>query len=164
MRIKQLFISLSLLLVVFSWDSSLAMCSQNTYTITEEQLTTLETQLIQLENNNNQLLILLDESSEDLKQAKENSLALEMESRKLKSQLEKSQATIQMLQTQLTQLKNEINDTKNSLEIANRELENASISFKQYEQERARIEGRLTAQRTIWQVLFVIATGVAIAS
>ncbi len=167
MKIKNFCKSAVLSLFFVLAGCSCAVCCPNTYQITEEQLIQLETELNQLENNNNQLLILLDESTQDLNQAKKTSIILQQESQALKAQLTRSQNTVQNLQKQLSQLRTELKEAKTSIEIANDELEKLSKSFKEYEKDRAKTEGRLTTQRTIWQVLFgvaVVGAGAALAS
>ena len=126
------------------------ICSPSqTYTISETELQTLQNHLDALEQNNETLKAILSESSEDL------TIALDA--------LMKSQNELATLKAQLQQAKSDAESAKNSLAIANQELQKASESFKQYEKERDKVEGRLRNQRNIWEVLCFVAVGVAVA-
>jgi DNA repair ATPase RecN len=105
--------------------------------------------LTALEANNETLKAILSESNEDL------TIALDA--------LMKSQNELATLKMQLQQAKSDAESAKNSLAIANQELQKASESFKIYEKERDKVEGRLRNQRNIWEVLCFVAIGVAVA-
>ena len=126
------------------------ICYANqTYTISETELTTLQNHLTALEQNNETLKAILSESNEDL------TIALDA--------LTKSQNELATLKAQLQQAKNDAESAKNSLAIANQELAKASQSFKAYEKERDKTENKLRNQRNIWEVLCLVAVGVAVA-
>lgn len=147
---RKLFVSLVLFALSFLSVGFYGTCSANqTYTISESELTTLENHLTALEQNNETLRAILSESNEDL------TIALDA--------LMKSQNELATLKMQLHQAKNDAESAKNSLAIANEELAKASLSFKQYEIERDRTENRLRNQRNIWEVLCLVAVGVAVA-
>ena len=134
-----------LLLLLFS----VGYCSPSTtYQISESELLTLENHLTTLEQNNETLKAILSESNEDL------TIALDA--------LMKSQNELATLKMQLQQAKSDAESAKNSLKIANEELAKAAQSFKQYEKDRDKIEGRLRNQRNIWEVLCFVAVGVAV--
>jgi chromosome segregation ATPase len=118
--------------------------AEATYTITENQLITLESNLSELEQNNETLLSLLNGSETDLQIAKE--------------QLSESAKEIEKLTAQLKALKAESEWAQQSLEIANIELQNALTSVKQLEDKKRRIE----RQRNMWEVIAVILGGIAI--
>jgi chromosome segregation ATPase len=118
--------------------------AEATYTITENQLITLESNLSELEQNNETLLSLLNGSETDLQIAKE--------------QLSESAKEIEKLTAQLKALKAESERAQQSLEIANIELQNALTSVKQLEDKKRRIE----RQRNMWEVIAVILGGIAI--
>jgi chromosome segregation ATPase len=135
---------------LFLFAPSHGICSESrTYQISKTELQTLENHLTALEQNNETLKAILSESNEDL------TIALDA--------LMKSQNELATLKMQLQQAKNDAESAKNSLAIANQELEKAAQSFKQYEKERDKVEGRLRNQRNIWEVLCLVAVGVAVA-
>ena len=115
-----------------------------TYTITENQMITLESNLSELQTNNETLLSLLNGSETDLKIARE--------------QLSESAKEIEKLTAQLKALKAESERAQQSLEIANIELQNALTSVQQLEDKKRRIE----RQRNMWEVIAVILGGIAI--
>lgn len=120
-----------------------------TYTISETQLEALQNHLNALEQNNSELLNLLNASEMDLTEA---SLSLS-----------ESKKELETLRAQLTALQAETKQLDASLKTANEELQRARESFKKSEQEHDRIEGRLRTQRNIWEALFAVAVGVAVA-
>ena len=128
---------------------SVGTCSPSLYQITETELMTLQNHLDALEKNNETLKAILSESNEDL------TIALDA--------LMKSQNELATLKAQLQQAKSDAQSAKASLKIANDELAKASESFKAYEKERDRTENRLRNQRNIWEVLCLVAVGVAVA-
>ena len=136
------FLLLSLLCVGTCWASP-------TYTISESELETLQSHLNALEQNNATLKAILGESDESL------TAALDA--------LMKSQQELTTLKIQLERAKNDALSAQESLKTANLELEKAAESFRQSEKERDRIENRLRNQRNIWEVLFAVAVGVAVA-
>ena len=125
-------------------------CSESrTYQISESELTALENHLTALEANNNELLNLLAASTLDLNEASQS--------------LSASKKELETLRMQLTELQAETKSLSESLKTANEELKRASESFKASERERDKIEGRLRTQRNIWEALFAVAVGVAVA-
>ena len=134
-----------LLFVALSFFALPSTCgAEATYTITETQLITLESNLNELEQNNETLLTLLNGSETDLKIARE--------------QLSESAKEIEKLTAQLKALKAESERARQSLEIANIELQNALTSVQQLEDKKRRIE----RQRNMWEVIAVILGGIAI--
>lgn len=123
-------------------------CSQ-TYTITQEQLTTLETNLIQLKKNNSELQNLLNKSNQELMTASKQSEELNSQITKLKTQLMTSQTQIQTLTQQLQTLKTQSQQAQDSLTIASEELNKVSQSLKISEQE----QNKLKKQRLLWQII-----------
>ena len=119
------------------------------YQISETELQTLSNHLSELERNNEALKKILSESGAELTAAL--------------NALTESQKELTMLQAELNQCKADAQSAKQSLEIANDELAKASESFKQSEKEHDKIEGRLRTQRNIWEVLCLVAVGVAAA-
>lgn len=147
---KKLFVSLALCVLSFLSAGWHGICYANqTYTISETDLTQLQNHLTALEQNNETLKAILSESNEDL------TIALDA--------LMKSQNELATLKMQLQQAKSDAESAKASLQIANEELQKASQSFKAYEKERDKTESRLRNQRNIWEVLFFVACGVAAA-
>ena len=144
-------ISSILLILAFLFLSApcVGICSPNQFLITETELTTLETHLSALEKNNEALKMLLSESDESL------TIALE--------KLMESQNELATLKAQLKKAKSDAESANQSLKIANEELQKAAQSFKQYEKERDKVEGRLRNQRNIWEVICLVAVGVAVA-
>ena len=150
-KIKRvLFITLLFSALLFLFWVSVGSCSESrTFTISETQLEALQNHLNALEQNNSELLNLLNESTLDLNEAS--------------SSLSASKKELETLRTQLTELQAETKRLSESLKIANDELKRASESFKVSEKEHDRIEGRLRTQRNIWEALFTVAVGVAVA-
>ena len=136
-----------LVLSFFFWllPSSGICCP--TYTVTEDELLTLERHLDALEQNNSELLIILTESNEDLQTAR--------------AALTASRAELQTLKAQLQTLMTEAQAARQSLQIANDELQRAAQSLKASEAAHGKTEGRLRTQRNIWEALFFVACGVA---
>lgn len=116
------------LLLLFAWwlFSAGATCSaaseQRTYTITEEELVTLENSLARLKAINSKL---------------------QLESKTQNTQAKALQEQVQLLQSQLTALKQESERQQELLTAANRSLEEYAIAAKK---ERLRIK----AQRNTW--------------
>ena len=134
---------------LFSLSQSVGICSQSQmYQISETELTTLQNHLDALEANNETLKAILSESGEELTKALDA--------------LTESRKELNALKIQLKQAKSETQSAQESLKIANDELAKAAQSFKQYEKERDKIEGRLRNQRNIWEVLCLVAVGVAV--
>jgi Skp family chaperone for outer membrane proteins len=135
---------------LFLFAPSHGICSQSQmYQISETELTTLETNLATLEMHNATLKAILTTQDSELTEA----LNL----------LTKSQEELTKLKAELQIARSETQSAQNSLQIANEELAKAAQSFKQYEKERDKVEGRLRNQRNIWEVLCAIAVGVAVA-
>ena len=149
-RIAKRYIMPLLLAACCLCSPSAGFCSgSQTYQISESELTALEQHLIALEANNNELLHLLNASELDLSEASQS--------------LSASKKELETLRMQLTELQAETKSLSESLKTANEELKRASKSFKASERERDRIEGRLRTQRNIWEALFAVAVGVAVA-
>ncbi len=147
---RVLFITLLLAASLFLCCVSVGSCSESrTYTISATQLEALQNHLNALEANNSELLNLLGASTLDLNEASQS--------------LSASKKELETLRTQLTELQAETKRLSESLKIANDELKRASESFKASEKERDRIENRLRTQRNIWEALFAVAVGVAVA-
>jgi len=148
---KTKFLSASLIAAfLFLFWQSVGICSESrTYTISETQLETLSYHLTALEQNNNELLSLLNESNLDLSEA---SLSLS-----------ESKKELETLKVQLAALQAETKRLDASLRTANAELQSARESFRRSEQERDKIEGRLRNQRNLWEFLCLVAVGVAVA-
>ena len=125
-------------------------CSETqTYTISESELMTLETNLATLEMHNATLKAILTTQDGELTEA----LNLLM----------KSQEDLTKLKAELQIAKSETQSAQESLMIANKELQKASQSFKAYEAERDKTENRLRNQRNIWEFIAALAVGVAVA-
>lgn len=149
-RKTRLLSTLLILACLFLFAPSRGICSQSQqYTISETELQTLSDHLSELERNNETLKKILSESGEELTAAL--------------NALTESQKELTMLRNELTQCKADALSAKSSLQIANQELQKASESFKASEREHDRIEGRLRTQRNIWEALFAVAVGVAMA-
>ena len=137
-------------LCFYSCLPGLGSCSESRmYQISENELMTLEQHLATLEQNNSELLNLLNASELDLNEASRSLSESKKELATLKAQLETLQAETKTL--------------SESLRIANEELAKASASFKVFERERDKIENRLRTQRNVWEALFAVAVGIAIA-
>lgn len=133
------------------WWPSVGGCSESRmYQISESELTALQNHLNALELNNSELLSLLNASGTDLSKAS--------------SSLNEQRNELTKLKNELTALQAETQRLSESLQTANAELQSARESFKQSEKERDRIESRLRTQRNIWEALFAVAVGVAVAS
>lgn len=146
-----------LALVCCLWSPCVGGCSESRmYQISESELQTLEQHLIALEQNNETLTLLLSESDEGLTIAAEELTRLRQELTEAKKRLAESQKS-------LAQMQRDAESARKSLQTANDALKKASESFKQSERERDRIEGRLRTQRNIWEALFAVAVGVAVA-
>lgn len=127
-----------------------------TYTVTEPQMLQLENILTGLEQDNERLLALLNESSEGLEIA--NS-----ESGELRKQLVEAQIQLTELRKQYQTLKIELTNARSSLDEANKELQLASESYKKSMKQHEKVESRLRTQRNVWEVLCAIAVGFAAA-
>ncbi len=138
-----------LLALCLCWPCAGGCSASRTFEISESELQMLEQHLNALEANNNELLNLLAASTLDLNEASQS--------------LSASKKELETLRAQLTALQAETKSLSESLKTANEELKRASESFKASERERDKIEGRLRTQRNIWEALFAVAVGVAIA-
>lgn len=139
-------VSFALLLL----SSGLGSCSESrTYQISEMELTQLEIHLQALKQNNETLKKILSASGLELTQALD--------------ELSKSQTELEKLMNELDQCKSDLSNASESLRIANANLQNASQSFKAFEREAEKTQGRLRTQRNIWETLFFIVAGVAAA-
>jgi len=147
--IREKYISVLFFLSALLWFlPSVGGCSP-TYQITEEELTTLETNLKTLEQHNAMLKSILTTQDSELTEA----LNL----------LTKSQEELTKLKAELQIARQETQSAQNSLQIANEELAKASQSFKQYAKDRDRTENRLRNQRNVWEFIAALAVGVAVA-
>lgn len=138
-----------LLALCLYWPCVGGCSPSRTFEISESELEMLEQHLNALEENNNELLNLLNASTLDLNEASQS--------------LSASKKELETLRMQLTELQAETKRLDESLRTANAELQNARESFRKSEKERDKIEGRLRTQRNIWEALFAVAVGVAIA-
>lgn len=138
-----------LLALCLCWPCAGGCSPSRTFEISESELLMLEEHLTALEANNNELLNLLAASTLDLNEASQS--------------LSASKKELETLRMQLTELQAETKSLSESLKTANEELKRASESFKASERERDKIEGRLRTQRNIWEALFAVAVGVAVA-
>ncbi len=149
-NVKKNFALLPLSLLCLLFLSAVGTCSANqTYTISENDLTRLEQNLATLEMHNETLKSILTAQGSELTEA----LNL----------LTQSQNELAKLRNELQIAKSETQSARESLKIANDELAKAAQSFKAYEKERDRTENRLRNQRNIWEVLCFVAVGVAVA-
>ena len=147
---KARFIISPLLLAFCLFAPCVGICSENqTYTISEADLMTLETNLSTLEMHNATLKAILTTQDGELTEA----LTLLM----------KSQEDLAKLKAELQKAKSETQSARKSLATANAELKKAALYFKEYEAERDKTENRLRNQRNIWEVLCLVAVGVAVA-
>lgn len=96
------------------------------YQITEAELTRLEQIFNQLEANNNQLLIDLEQSKQDLTLSRER--------------LEQYQMDLALLQSQLLELRKESAKARTELEVAQSLFEKVNLSCKQLEAEKSRLK------------------------
>lgn len=153
-RKARLIISL-LALACCLWWPCVGGCSESrTYQISESELQMLEQHLAALEANNNELLMLLSESDDGLTIAAE-------ELTKLRQELSEAKKRLAESQTSLMQMQRDAEDARQSLQTANADLQSARESFRASERERDKTESRLRTQRNIWEVLCLIAVGVA---
>lgn len=120
-----------------------------TYEITEQELTTLETNLSELADYNARLRQLLTESATDLTIAGS-------ESETLRTELTEARRRLNELQAQLATLRSEAASANESLTRANAELTKAAQSLRESEAEHAKTEAALRNQRTGWQVLSIV--------
>ena len=160
-RIKNICVSVLLSLGLFFSLQSVGFCAE-TYTLTADQLQTLEINLNQLQENNKMLKNLLNQSNQDLMIASEESDNLNNQITMLKNQLMESQNQIEILKSTLMMLKQQTAEAQTSLKIANEELQSARESFKTYQKQQEKIESRLRMQKNIWQVLSGLAIGYAV--
>ena len=89
--------------------------------------------------------------------------ASELDLNEASRSLSESKKELATLKAQLETLQAETKTLSESLKIANEELAKASASFKASERERDKIENRLRTQRNVWEALFAVAVGVAVA-
>lgn len=145
-------ITAALFVASFLCLPSVGFCSGGagaTYTITAEELTTLEQHLTMLQNNNETLKSILSASGEELTEAL--------------NALTTSQAELAKLKAELNLCKAEAESARQSLQTANSELQKALESVNESEREHRRRETQLERQRVLWQIIAVIVGGVAIA-
>ncbi|MBQ9364861.1 MAG: hypothetical protein IJT82_03705 [Schwartzia sp.] len=124
-----------------------------TYQMTEAQMQTLESNFLELETRNAQLLKILTESENELTLASS-------ESERLKELLQIANNQLSKLMTELKEARSESERVSKSLETANKELERASESLRKSEAQHKKTESRLRTQKTLWQVLAIILGGV----
>ncbi len=130
------------------WPSAGGCSPTPTYTISESELQTLESHLLQLEQNNNALVTALSAS--------------EMDSASALKELTEARQELTLLRLELTRYRKEAESASESLTIAQDELNNALKSLKESEAAHARTENRLRNQRTAWQIIALILGGVAV--
>lgn len=116
--IRKLFCGALVCLLCVSWAGS---CSAASYTITDAELTRLETIFSELKINNEKLRTDLLESKADLQTAK--------------SKLDESQKQLETLQAQLAQLRIESSKVKAESMEAQDSLAKANQSLQEYERE-----------------------------
>ena len=153
--VNTIFSTALLLLAFLLCAPSVGSCS-TTYQVTETQILQLQNILEGLEQDNNRLLLLLNESTEGV-------MIAESESGELKIQLNEAQIQLSELRAQLQMLKTELGSARTSLDAANKELQLAGESYKKSMQQHERTESRLRTQRNVWEVLCAIAVGIAVA-
>jgi chromosome segregation ATPase len=161
-KIKIMCVSVLLSLGLFCSVQSVGFCAE-TYTLTADQLETLQTNLTVLQQNNEKLKTLLMESNQDLTIASEQSADLSNQIVTLDSQLTESQNQIVTLKQQLVMLKQQTVAAQTSLQTANEELASASASFKKYEKEQEQIQSKLRTQKNMWEVIAALSLGYVIA-
>ena len=171
---KNIIVGLGMVLSLFLWSPQVGFCSE-TYTVTAEQMETLQTDLATLQQNNATLENLLEKSNQDLEialtQLDNSDSQIETlnqsltESQKLilllKQELQTSNNRIVTLTNQLNLLSQKTTQAQNSLEAANKSLAEASASFKTYEAQQEKIENKLRTQKTLWQIIAGVAVGYA---
>lgn len=140
------------LCALFLLPASHGYCSE-TYELTADQMSTLQSNLTQLQQNNERLKSLLIGSTEDLTAATGQSTQLQKQLAVLKNQLTESQNQLETLKTQLTELRIETANARTSLQTANDELQKASESYKKYRKQQEKVQGQLRQQKTLWQIL-----------
>lgn len=137
---KKLFCMLLVCLLSISWVGS---CSAAAYTMTEEELTKLETIFEQLKIHNRQLLNELAASNQDLTLQR--------------TKLQDYQKELETLHSQLVTLKIESAKVKQDLLTAQTSLQKANESLDKYEREaRGQIKS-LTWQRNLLGLLAILA-------
>lgn len=137
---KKLFCMLLVCLLSVSWGGS---CIAASYTITDAELTRLETIFEQLKINNQKL-------QTDLAESKVNLLTA-------KNKLDESQKQLETLQIQLSQLREESSKAKAESMKAQDSLAKANQSLQEYERE---VKGQiksLTWQRNLLGILVIVA-------
>ena len=139
MRNLFIFILCSMLLVCLLCVSWVTSCAAASYTITDAELTRLETVFRELKSTNEILMQDSTKSQQDLIKA----LKL----------LNESQAELKLLQNRLGQLQNESQEAKNSLKQASNELAKVNQSFEAYAKEQKKIQARLKTERTLWMIV-----------
>ena len=160
-RLKIMCVSVLLSLGLLFSVQPVGFCAE-TYTLTANQLETLQTNLTVLQENNEKFKTLLMESNQDLTIASEQSDSLSDQIVVLDTQLTESQNQIETLKQQLVTLKQQTAAAQTSLQTANEELASASASFKKYEKEQEKIESQLKTQKSLWQVIAGLAVGYAV--
>lgn len=150
-KVKQ-FTTAALFVASFLCFPCVGLCSEGagvTYTITAAELTTLETHLTALQQNNEKLKNILATQGDEL------TAALNL--------LTESQAELMKLKAELQTAKNDVQSARQSLATANAELQKALESVNESEREHRARETQLERQRVLWQIIAVIVGGVAIA-
>lgn len=151
-KIKHICAMALTLCALLCWPASSGSCS-GTYELTADQMLTLQSNLTQLQQNNERLKNLLTASTEDLTTAAGQSTELRQQLAVLRNQLTESQNQLTALRQQLTSLQSETANARTSLQTANAELQKASESYKAYKLEQEKVQGQLRQQKTLWQIL-----------
>lgn len=139
---KKLFCGLLVCLLCVSWVGS---CAAASYTITEAELTRLETIFAQLKINNQQLLDELNTSNQDLTTQR--------------AKLEEYQKELAALQNQLIALRSESTLAKQDLLKAQDSLTKANQSLQEYERE---VKGQISSLTWQRNLLSIVAIALAV--
>ena len=130
--------SLSLLLCLLLLLPALT-CSAASYTVTEDQLRTLESNLTRLQQINETLLLDSSQSTKDLLT--------------VQSELTQSRQQLDTLKGQLLSLQSEVKLTQQDLQKASASLDQANKSFELYAKEQKSKQAGLKAQNVFWMAV-----------
>ena len=132
-------IALSLLLLLAFSSTSFAA----TYQITEQEIQTLESNSNRLKQINDYLQLNSEQSVKTLL--------------KVSEELKQSQAELQTLKAELAKLQENLQTAKNLSQSQQDLLTRTNESFQQYAKEQKAIQAKLKTERTIWQVVAIVA-------
>ena len=135
---KRLFLSLLCLFLV--WQP---ICYGATYQITEQEMQTLSNNSQRLKQINDYLQL---NSTDSLKTLL-----------KVSEELKQSQAELQTLKAELAKLQENLQTAKNLSQSQQDLLTRTNESFQQYAKEQKAIQAKLKTERTIWQVVAIVA-------